>query len=105
MELRKKLLKTKREKKKKHTTIVLVAKRKLNSIENIISKALKEIEISHEDFTTITNEERNCRKSKGSSRMIKSQRSNIDRDKLIKDGIRMEIDEIIKQNKRINNNL
>ena len=37
--------------------------------------------------------------------MIKSQRSNIDRDKLIKDGIRMEIDEIIKQNKRINNNL
>ena len=105
MELRKKLLKTKREKKKKHTTIVLVAKRKLNSIENIISKALKENEISHEDFTTITNEERNCRKSKGSSRMIKSQRSNIDRDKLIKDGIRMEIDEIIKQNKRINNNL
>ena len=37
--------------------------------------------------------------------MIKSQRSNIDRDKLIKDGIRMKIDEIIKQNKRINNNL
>ena len=37
--------------------------------------------------------------------MMKSQRSNIDRDKLIKDGIRMEIDEIIKQNKRINNNL
>ena len=37
--------------------------------------------------------------------MMKSQRSNIDRDKMIKDGIRMEIDEIIKQNKRINNNL
>ena len=104
-EIAKKTFKNKERKEKKTTKIVLAAKCKLNSIENIISTALKENEISHEDFTTIINEERNYCKSKGSSRMMKSQRSNIDRDKLIKDGIRMEIDEIIKQNKRINNNL
>lgn len=37
--------------------------------------------------------------------MIKSQRSNIQKNKLIEDGKIVEIDEIIKQNKRINNNL
>ena len=36
---------------------------------------------------------------------MQSQRSNIDKDKLIKDGKRMKITEIIKQNERINNNL
>ena len=35
--------------------------------------------------------------------MMKSQRSSSKRDKLIKDGIKMGIDEIIKQNERINN--
>ena len=32
---------------------------KLNSIENIISEALINNKISHEDFTTIINEEKN----------------------------------------------
>ena len=36
---------------------------------------------------------------------MKSQRSNIEKNKLIEDGKRIGIDEIIKQNKRINNNL
>ena len=38
-----------------------------------------------------------------SIRMIKSQRINIERDKLIKNGIKMGIDEILKQNERIKN--
>ena len=50
------MLKTTRNKKKKHDNI---ARRKLNSIENKISEALMNNEINHEDFTTIINEEKN----------------------------------------------
>ena len=37
----------------------MLARSQLNSIESAISKALIDNEISHEDFTTIINEERN----------------------------------------------
>ena len=47
----KKLLKTTRNKKKKHNKIVMLARSKLNSIENKISEALINNEISHEDFS------------------------------------------------------
>ena len=52
----KKLLKTTWNKKKKHNKIVTLARSKLNSIESKISEALKNNEISHEDFMTIINE-------------------------------------------------
>ena len=52
-------LKTKRNKKKKHNKIVMLARGKLNSIESKISKVLMDNEISHEDFETIINEEKN----------------------------------------------
>ena len=54
----KKLLKTTRNKKKKHNKIVMLARSKLNSIESKISEALINNEISHEDFMTIINEEK-----------------------------------------------
>ena len=54
----KRFLKTIRNKKKKHNKIVMLARSKLNSIENKISKALTDNEISHEDFETIINEEK-----------------------------------------------
>ena len=54
----KRFLKTMRNKKKKHNKIVMIARSKLNSIENKISKALTDNEISHEDFETIINEEK-----------------------------------------------
>ena len=54
----KRLLKTIRNKKKKHIKIVMLARSKSNSIENKISKALMSNEISHEDFETIINEEK-----------------------------------------------
>ena len=73
----------------------------MNSIENTISKALKDNEISHEDFTTIRNEERTHRELKESIRMMKSQGSGIESDKVIEDGKRMGIDKTIKQNKNI----
>ena len=57
-----KLLKTTRNKKKKHSKIVIIARTKLNSMESKVSKALINNEISHEDFMTITNKERNIEK-------------------------------------------
>ena len=53
----KKMLKTTRNKKKKHNKIVIVARSKLNSIEIKISEALINNEISHEDFMTVINKE------------------------------------------------
>ena len=44
-----------KKKKKKHDTIVLLAKSKLNSIEVLISKALIDSNISHDEFVLINN--------------------------------------------------
>ena len=69
----KKLLKATRNKKKKHNKVVTLARSKLNSIESKISEALINNQISHEDFITIINEERNYRKLKQRIRMMKGQ--------------------------------
>ena len=45
-----------RNKKKKHDKILMLAKSKLNSIESLVSKALNDMEISHEEFIIILNE-------------------------------------------------
>ena len=44
-----------KKKKKKHDKIVLLAKSKLNSIEVLVSKALIDSVISHEEFALINN--------------------------------------------------
>ena len=69
----KKLLKGTRNKKKKHNKIIMLARSKLNCIESKISEALISSQISHEDFITIINEERNYRELKESIRMMKGQ--------------------------------
>ena len=69
----KKLLKATRNKTKKHNKIVMLARNKLNSTEGKISKALINNQISHEDFITIFNEERNYRELKERFRMMKGQ--------------------------------
>ena len=75
-------------------------------MESIIFTALLKNEISLEDFTTIFNQERNYCELKESIRMMKkSQRSNIERSKLIENGKIIGTDEIIWQNERINNSL
>ena len=55
----KKLLKTTRNKHKKQNKIVELARSKLHSMESKISEALINSEISHEEFMTIINEEKN----------------------------------------------
>ena len=71
----KKLWRTTRNKKKKHNKIVMLARSKLNSIESKISSAVVDNEISHKDFTTIINKEKNYRELKKSIRMMKTKRS------------------------------
>ena len=51
----------------------MLARSKLNSIESKISDALVNNQISHEDFMTIINEERSCRESKESIRIMEGQ--------------------------------
>ena len=69
----KKLLKATRNKKKKHNKIVMLVRSKLNSIESKISEALVNNQISHKDFITIINKERNYRELKETIRMMKGQ--------------------------------
>ena len=52
----KKLLSITRNKKKKHDKILKLAKSKLNSIETLVSQALIDLEISHEEFVTVLKE-------------------------------------------------
>ena len=60
----KKLLSITRNKKKKHDSILMLAKSKLNSIETLISQALIDMEISHEEFIAILKEKDKYEKMK-----------------------------------------
>ena len=60
----KKLLSTTRNKKKKHDKMFMLAKSKLNSIEALISQALIDMDISHEEFITILKEKDKYEKMK-----------------------------------------
>ena len=51
----KKLLNMTRNKKEKHDKILMLAESKLNSIETLISEALNDLDISHEEFEMILN--------------------------------------------------
>ena len=64
----------------------MLAKSKLNSLENKISKALMDDEISNEDFETIINEENKYRELRESIRMINIPRSDAEKVNLIEEG-------------------
>ena len=64
----KKLLNITRTKKKKHDEILMLAKTKLNSIDTLISQALIDMVISHEEFITILNEKDKYEKMKDNLR-------------------------------------
>ena len=99
----KKLLKTTRNKKKKHNEIVILTWSKLNSIENKISEKLINNEISHADFMTIINEEINYREVEESFKVMKIPRIDTEKIILIEKGKNIGIDKIIKRNESINN--
>ena len=64
----------------------MLARSKWNSIENKISEALINNEISHEDFMTIINEETNYREIKENIRMMNSQRIDVEKINPIEEG-------------------
>ena len=68
MGIAKKLLSITRTKKKKHDKLFMLAKSKLNSIETLISQALIDMEISHEEFITILKEKDKYEKMKDNLR-------------------------------------
>ena len=53
----KSLLKLTKKRKKKHNKIIVLAKNKLNTIDTVLSSALNNSEISHEEFTNTINKE------------------------------------------------
>ena len=52
----KSLLKVTKKRKKKHNKIIALAKNKLNTIDTLLSSALNDSEISHEEFSNIISE-------------------------------------------------
>ena len=55
----------------------MLARIKLSSIETLISQALKDLEISHEEYKSIINEEENYGTLKENIRMMKSGAENM----------------------------
>ena len=68
----KKLLKITRNKKKKDNKIVMIAKSKLSIKETLMSQALLDLDISHEEFKTIVNEKEKYEQKKETIRNTKS---------------------------------
>ena len=68
----KKLLNITRKKKKKHNKIIALARSKLNIIETLISRALTDFDISHEEFSKIIYEKNNYEQIKDNIKSIKS---------------------------------
>ena len=66
------LLNITRKKKKKHNKIIALARSKLNIIENLISQALIDFEITHEEFSKIIREKSNYEQIIDNIRSVKS---------------------------------
>ena len=66
------LLNITRKKKKKHNKIIVLARSKLNIIENLISQALTDFEITHEEFSKIIYEKNNFEQIIDNIRSVKS---------------------------------
>ena len=66
------LLNVTRKKKKKHNKIIALARNKLNIIENLISQALIDFEITHEEFSEIIYEKNNYEQIIDNIRNVKS---------------------------------
>ena len=68
----KKLLNITRKKKEKHNKIIALARSKLNIIETLISQALTDFDISHEEFSKIIYEKNNYEQIRDNIKSVKS---------------------------------
>ena len=64
-------------KKKKHYEILMLAKSKLNSIETLVSQALIDVGISHEEFITIWKDKQKYEKMKENMRNTSEKQENM----------------------------
>ena len=78
---------------------------KLNSIERKIPEALINNETIHELFMTTINQGRKQRELKESITMINNHRSDVNKITLTEEGKKLGVNEVIKDNKIINNSL
>ena len=78
------MLKVIRKKKKKRNKIIILAKTKLNSIETLMSQALIDLDISHEEFKTIVNEKEKYEQMKESIRNTKNRNELNENSRMIK---------------------
>ena len=63
--------------KEKHDKILMLAESKLNSIETLVSQALIDLEISHEEFITILKEKGKYEKMKENVRNVNQKQENM----------------------------
>ena len=63
--------------KEKHDDILMLAESKLNSIETLVSQALIDLEISHEEFITILKEKGKYEKMKENVRNVNQKQENM----------------------------
>ena len=68
----KKLLNVTRKKKKNHNKIIALARSKLNIIETLISQALIDFDISHEEFSKIIYEKNYYEQTRDNIRRVES---------------------------------
>ena len=73
----KRLLSIIRNKKKRHDKILMLAKSKINSIETLVSQALIDMEISHEEFITILKEKDKYEKMKENVTNVSEKQENM----------------------------
>ena len=73
----KRLLSIARNKNKKHDKIFLLDKSKLNSIETVVSQALVDMELSHEEFIMILNEKSKYEKLKENLKNVSEKEENM----------------------------
>ena len=66
-----------RSKKKKHDKTLMLAKSKLDSIEILVSQALIDMEINHEEFNAIIREKQKCGRIKGNVRNVNEKQENM----------------------------
>ena len=73
----KKLLSITRNKNKKHDKVLMLAKSKLDSIETLLSQALIDMEISHEEFNAIIREKQKHERMKENVRNVSEKQENV----------------------------
>ena len=89
----KKIFEISRNNKKKHNKIFMLGRIKLNSMETLLSQKLVDLEINHEEYKSIINEEENYGRLKENIRNIKNDNE-----------LNEEVDKRIENNKYINEN-